>query len=65
MFERFRRGTAARAEGSGLGLAIAREIVQAHGGRIDLASGARDRGLQVTLTIPLSPQLPDPSATGS
>lgn len=65
VFERFRRGTAARAEGSGLGLAIAREIVQAHGGRIDLASGADDNGLQVTLTIPLSPQPQDPSATGS
>jgi signal transduction histidine kinase len=40
VFERFYQVDKARAgtRGSGLGLAIAREIVQAHGGRIDLQS---------------------------
>src|SRR5206468_11209191 len=40
VFERFYQVDKARAgnAGSGLGLAIAREIVQAHGGRIDLQS---------------------------
>jgi signal transduction histidine kinase len=40
VFERFYQVDKARAgsSGSGLGLAIAREIVQAHGGRIDLQS---------------------------
>ena len=38
-------------DGTGLGLALAREIVEAHGGRIALANRA-DGGLIVTLTLP-------------
>jgi signal transduction histidine kinase len=43
-----------KARGTGLGLAIARKVVQAHGGRIDIASrpGA---GTTVRLALPLEP----------
>jgi two-component system nitrogen regulation sensor histidine kinase NtrY len=37
--------------GSGLGLALAREIAEAHGGRVQLAN-RRDGGLAVTLVLP-------------
>ncbi len=43
--------------GSGLGLALAREIAEAHGGRVQLANRA-DGGLVVTLVLP-QPATPD------
>ena len=53
VFERFYQVDKARAgsAGSGLGLAIAREIVQAHGGRIDLQSTPQT-GTKFAVRIP-------------
>jgi two-component system sensor histidine kinase GlrK len=59
IFEAFFRGRAGaygRAEGTGLGLAIAREFTEAHGGRIEVVSGARGGHFRVTL--PLRPATP-------
>jgi signal transduction histidine kinase len=53
VFERFYQVDKARAgtRGSGLGLAIAREIVQAHGGKIELESNPRT-GTRFIVRIP-------------
>jgi signal transduction histidine kinase len=54
--ERFYRAEKARSRaggGSGLGLAIARALIEAHGGRLWLAS-QEGRGTTVTLTLPAS-----------
>jgi len=53
VFERFYQIDKARAgtRGSGLGLAIAREIVQAHGGKIDLQSSPQT-GTRFNVRIP-------------
>ena len=48
-FDRFYRSPGST--GSGLGLSIARNLVEAHGGRIDLQS-AQDEGTTVEVTLP-------------
>ncbi len=54
VFERFYRVPGSKApRGAGLGLAIAREIVLAHGGTIDVASGP-GRGAAFTFTLPVA-----------
>ena len=55
LFERFYQVDKSRvgaAEGSGLGLAIAREIIQAHGGRIDAESSPAG-GTEFSILLPL------------
>ena len=51
IFERFFRGRNAGFGGSGLGLAIARNVVEAHRGRISVES-APGEGTSVTVTLP-------------
>jgi two-component system sensor histidine kinase KdpD len=59
VFDKFFRATdedtasANRPRGAGIGLAIARGIVEAHGGRIFIESGAGERGTRVTFTVPV------------
>jgi signal transduction histidine kinase len=60
VFDRFRRGRSAhrRYRGSGLGLAIVRTIVEAHGGRVELASRLGE-GSTFTMVLPrLGPEGP-------
>ncbi|MFD0711867.1 sensor histidine kinase [Paenibacillus sp. GCM10027626] len=52
--EKFYKGGSQRA-GSGLGLAICKEIVELHGGTLQLDSGL-DKGTTVTIVIPLMPK---------
>jgi signal transduction histidine kinase len=55
LFERFYRApevAEAAIEGSGLGLYIARGIVEAHGGRIWVASEGRDQGTAIQFVLP-------------
>jgi signal transduction histidine kinase len=58
VFDRFVRGSAS--PGSGLGLAIARDLVTAHGGRIEVDSLAGS-GTRIRFSLPVaaSDQLPD------
>jgi two-component system sensor histidine kinase TctE len=51
--ERFFRASNVALPGSGLGLAIVRSIAERHGGRMEVAPGAGNRGLVVTVTWPL------------
>ncbi|HRH82139.1 MAG TPA: ATP-binding protein [Thiobacillaceae bacterium] len=51
VFDRFHRLAGAQAPGSGLGLAIVRQVVDLHGGGIDLED-SRDGGLLVRVRLP-------------
>jgi nitrogen fixation/metabolism regulation signal transduction histidine kinase len=42
--------------GSGIGLVLAREIIEAHGGRLSLADRAGARGAVATISLPLPPR---------
>jgi signal transduction histidine kinase len=58
VFDRFRQSadTAGREFGGlGLGLSIARQLVEAHGGTIQVESEGHGRGAAFTVTLPLAP----------
>lgn len=54
LFERFYRIPGSDAEGTGLGLSIAKQIVEAHNGRIEVAS-VIDEGTVFTIYFPITP----------
>lgn len=57
VFDRFRQGdsTATRShDGVGLGLSIARQLVEAHGGTIDVQSEGLGRGATFTVRLPIA-----------
>lgn len=54
IFERFFKGDRARgAAGAGLGLTIAKQMVELHGGRIQVLSAGADSGSEFILSIPV------------
>jgi signal transduction histidine kinase len=58
IFERFHRADASRATGgAGLGLSIARQVAEAHGGRIEVES-IPAKGSTFTLKLPTNPATP-------
>jgi signal transduction histidine kinase len=60
VFDRFRQGERAssrRYGGVGLGLSIARELVEAHGGRITAESEGPGHGATFVITLPLTPSV--------
>jgi signal transduction histidine kinase len=67
IFELFTRGEKAldsASEGLGIGLAVVKNLVQLHGGIIEVQSGGPGRGTEFTLKLPLvqpGPLTPPPS----
>ena len=60
VFERFYRAdTSGHIPGTGLGMSLVKEIVELHGGRVEVCSQAGS-GTAVTLWLPLGSPLPTP-----
>ncbi|WP_336711249.1 sensor histidine kinase [Arthrobacter sp. USHLN218] len=67
VFDRFFRSSSARRSGihgTGLGLVVAKEIVERHGGTIDVSS-ALGEGTTFTVTLPAAERRPSGSALGA
>lgn len=64
VFDRFYRGRDTRTSGSGIGLTVVRELTQAHGGSVDVASEPAG-GTRFTVRLPLSTPEPTTSFTSS
>jgi K+-sensing histidine kinase KdpD len=56
----WRSAGTARETGTGLGMSIAKTLLERHGGRLDVAT-TPDRGLRVSLRVPLEAPLPSDS----
>jgi two-component system sensor histidine kinase TctE len=56
VFQRFYRVLGGAAEGSGLGLAIVREVVDLHGGTVQLHDNPAGAGLVVRVMFPVAPR---------
>jgi signal transduction histidine kinase len=68
VFDRFYRIQASRSRdsgGTGLGLSIVRELVQAHGGIVQLTGNPRGRGTQAVVVLPRQGGAAAPSSTPS
>lgn len=67
VFDRFRQaevGVGRPHAGLGLGLAIAKQLVELHGGRIEVASAGEGRGTTFTVTLPLRARPASSGASG-
>ncbi len=53
--EKFYKGSS-RARGNGIGLAVCDEIIQRHGGRLDIANARSATGCVVTILLPFAPE---------
>ncbi len=61
VFERFRQedGTAGRAHGGlGLGLAIVKQLVELHGGQVNVTSAGESQGATFVVSLPIAPLKP-------
>jgi len=53
MFTRGERALDSASEGLGIGLAVVKNLVQLHGGVVEVQSGGPGRGSEFTLKLPL------------
>ena len=68
LFERFYRvpaGDATAPRGFGLGLSIVRDLVEAHGGHVDVASEGTGKGCAFTVSLPIALSIKDPGEPSS
>jgi signal transduction histidine kinase len=65
VFDRFYRADSSRSRstgGSGLGLAIVRQLVEAHGGRVEASSAGQGHGAAFMIQLPLGRAHGEPSS---